>query len=1115
MQKKVGRWIQKIVVCLLLFFIVLPTNIHGEESKVVRVGLYLKDGYHTVDEDGAHRGFGYEYLQRVASYTGWTYEYVEGTLNECIKMLENGEIDLITGIQKTDKRIGKMNFSSSPTIYASICILQNSKGTVSYDDFESFNGKTIGTLAGSSINEDLAAYAEHNNFTYQEKEYPYSSDVLEALDKGEIDFACLVNNQNLGDARVVSQFGAVQFYYATSLARIDLLPDLNNAIIQIQRNNQAFLSDIYSKYYNSSSSIAFTKEEQAFIDEQKKIEVALYLDVGELFCHYDKHKQAYAGLAVDTMKLISKRTGLHFEYHEIPKGTSPLEYANEHPDEIIAPTLINSLVITSGKCVLFDPIIKGRMMAVTHDNSKINSEDSMRLVVPEDLLVMNNVLSQYFPNAKIISVDNHDECMAAVENGKADIALVNEMTGNYESQSPFYEDLQLANVAGINEDMTIALGNNSNPLLVSILKKAIGSITDRDTRQLVLNNTASTSYVMSNAELLYKYRYALGIAIVFGIWLFALIVSFDKSKRQQQKENEALLLAQERNKADKKYQDVLFRQANFDRLTGLYNQSHFYEVVDHMMSNHPEETYIFYHFNLEKFSLINDIYGFDAGDAVLCGIRDILQAEIGNKGVYSRLYADQFAVCIAKSCEIHNALTRNTVRYLNYHGQKIRVQMNVGVYERKDVKFTASECSDFANLSLREGSRVDDEHVSVYNDLIHEKLRMNQRITNSMEDALKNGEFQVYYQAQVDIRYGSLVGGEALIRWVKPDNTVIPPNVFIPVFEGNRFIYQVDCYVCEQVCKQLSIWRKLGKIVPISINLSRIDLEEPDLIPMLLSNLRKYDIPVEYLHLEITESMYVQDEENTFKVICNLRDKGFVVEMDDFGSGYSSLNMLKDMPIDVLKLDMGFFKGENHVARGGNIVEFVVKMAHSMGIIVIAEGVEKTETVDFLQSIHCCIVQGYLYGKPEPAEIFEKRLRSSALGMKMVEIPDDDSVSNLYWKIEALSNLMKDYDIQIMDYDPIYDFAKIVYTDADGNRQEISKLKYLENLPNNRGIHPEYKELMYNALKGKGPEPIRFDFLGRFNEEYNHSWYTAIVHYYFDENKKIRVIVTVCPKKDH
>ena len=258
-----------------------------------------------------------------------------------------------------------------------------------------------------------------------------------------------------------------------------------------------------------------------------------------------------------------------------------------------------------------------------------------------------------------------------------------------------------------------------------------------------------------------------------------------------------------------------------------------------------------------------------------------------------------------------------------------------------------------------------------------------QKLSSEMVEALENGQFEVYYQPQYDYENNSLVGAEALVRWNHPEKGMISPAVFIPMFERNGFITVLDEYVWEKACQDLRKWMDdKEKYIPISVsvNISRIDIYNPNLCKTLKNLVKKYNLNASALKLEITESAYMQSPEQLINVTKDLRANGFIVEMDDFGAGYSSLNILKDVPVDILKLDVNFLsKGEDD-SKGGHILSSIIRMAHWLNIPVIAEGVETKEQADYLKSLSCVYMQGYYFSKPLPKNEFEKILVKSEVG---------------------------------------------------------------------------------------------------------------------------------------
>ncbi|MBY1407178.1 EAL domain-containing protein, partial [Clostridioides difficile] len=260
-----------------------------------------------------------------------------------------------------------------------------------------------------------------------------------------------------------------------------------------------------------------------------------------------------------------------------------------------------------------------------------------------------------------------------------------------------------------------------------------------------------------------------------------------------------------------------------------------------------------------------------------------------------------------------------------------------------------------------------------YDKEMHKKILKEKEIENSMVDALNNGEFIVYFQPKYSLSDYQIIGAEALVRWDNPQKGLIPPIEFIPVFERNGFIVNIDFYVFEEVCKKIREWMDEGqKVVPISVNLSRMHFVNSNFIEKFKLIVDKYKIPTRLIELELTETAVLDNIEGLLDTMNNLKEKGFVISMDDFGTGYSSLNLLKELPVDILKLDRAFFTEKDESNNEKIVISNVIKMAKELKMKVISEGVETISQVEFLKQIGCDMVQGYLFSKPMPVKEFEK-----------------------------------------------------------------------------------------------------------------------------------------------
>lgn len=413
--------------------------------------------------------------------------------------------------------------------------------------------------------------------------------------------------------------------------------------------------------------------------------------------------------------------------------------------------------------------------------------------------------------------------------------------------------------------------------------------------------------------------------------------------------------------------------ATYDELTGIYNKQAFYAKTKEMLLDNPDKNFDLLRINIERFKVLNDLFGESTGDKLLRYIGKFLKEINLPLCVSGRLYADNFVVCYEAGKGDSRRMINTLQMVADSFAINNRTILSFGLYHIDDKTLPVSVMCDRANMALWKAKGNFKNPYCEYDEKMRQQVLKEQKIINAMEMAIQNKEFTLYLQPKYDIEKGAIIGAEALVRWISLENGFISPGDFIPVFENNGFVYEVDKFIWEESCRYLRKWLDEGREVhPISVNVSRIDLYDPKLVQHLVDLREKYQLPSQYLELEITESAYTEDPEQIITITRQLREAGFVILMDDFGTGYSSLNMLKDIQIDVLKLDMGFLKSSDYSAKGGNILTAILKMAESLKMQTIAEGVETKEQVEFLKSIGCKYVQGFYYSKPLPVDEFEK-----------------------------------------------------------------------------------------------------------------------------------------------
>lgn len=402
------------------------------------------------------------------------------------------------------------------------------------------------------------------------------------------------------------------------------------------------------------------------------------------------------------------------------------------------------------------------------------------------------------------------------------------------------------------------------------------------------------------------------------------------------------------------------------------NPSIFINRIAKFQAANPDRKYAYIQMDICKFKYINEKYGSDVGDNILQYISDTLGVLCDNEHLYCRLTADLFqVVTYYNSREEILAFVDMLDARLNKYGD-IKFTMAYGISIVDGTSTTYRKHGDEAALARIKSKSSVLNKALFYEDTLMDSVKIAGAIEEMEEEALKNGEFHVFLQPKYsyDKQEARIVGAEALVRWIGKDGKCKSPAEFIPVFEKNGFIFKLDCYMWECVCKMIRRWLDEGKTpIPISVNVSRAYLKNIDVVKYIKDLIEKYQVPIELFQLEITETA---ESKETLEYANRLKESGFVLMMDDFGSGYSSLNMLKDTPFDVLKMDRLFLDECLESENGKTIVSYVISMATDLGLGVIAEGVETRDVADFLYENGCDVLQGFFFSKPVPVEVFEK-----------------------------------------------------------------------------------------------------------------------------------------------
>ena len=456
---------------------------------------------------------------------------------------------------------------------------------------------------------------------------------------------------------------------------------------------------------------------------------------------------------------------------------------------------------------------------------------------------------------------------------------------------------------------------------------------------------------------LFRNRVLMALMVVFmiGIVCFALVSYFKNRK-------------------------AVYQVAYVDELTGLPSKAK-HKMDAQVLLDKQEQRYAYVTFDVDNFKYINEMFDYEYGNQMLIHIGKVVTHFTKKNELCARISSDNFAMLWedeGSKEDLTNRIRDLFNQIVDYREPEevvtvCTMKFSCGVYRIEEIKDINAIRAN-ANLARTECKKRALEDIVFYDDGMKNQRVEEKELEYDAKTALENNEFLVYFQPKYDVDTEKIIGAEALVRWEHPVRGILSPGSFIPVFEYNGFIVDLDLYVLDKVCELISAWLKVG-ITPvcISVNLSRMHLYEQDMVAKLTEVVNRYNVPPEYIEFELTESAFYEETDRLLRIMSEIKEAGFRLSMDDFGSGYSSLNLLRRLPVDVLKLDKAFFdNGEEHdEARGKRIVMHVISMAKDLEMEVVAEGVETKDQKDFLQGAKCDMIQGYYFARPMPLKEFE------------------------------------------------------------------------------------------------------------------------------------------------
>ena len=953
-----------VLICICTMSALPRENAHADsEQKTVKVGWY-ESSFNRIDDAGRRTGYAYEYQMKIAAYTGWKYSYVVGSWADLLQMLKDGEIDMMSDVSYTDERAEQMLYADSPMGAEDYYIFISPENTeITAEDYATLNGKKIGVNKGSIQIGFYEKWAQQHGVAAELVLLTTTeSESIELLLSGELD-AYITPNAAMDPARLtpVCKIGYSDYYFVVSQGRADLLQELNSAMNRIHDEDPYYQQRLFEKYVQAYGANAFlTSGEKKWLQNHGVVRVG-YQDNFMAFCAKNKNGDL-TGALKDYLECAAKcfaNGDVTFEAIAYSTAAAAVQGLQNGEVDCVFPSNLGSYDGEKMGIVMTPSITRTDIYAVSRrsNGELVLNGEHVIVAVNEGNPNYDAFLSENYPNWRKVYFSNTIDCLEAVSNGLADCVLISNY--RYNNLARVCDKLDLVTYAtGIGLDYTFAVREGDTELY-SIMAKIVGLVPASTV------NAALSYYLTEDSKMTFRDFVADNVVVIVAVISLIILLG-------------SCLVIWSMLKA-KKANDLV-KVTETDDLTGLYNSDYFFVYANRLYHEHPDVPRDAIVLNIEQFHTLNDFNGRGFGNSILREIgEEVFAIAKELDGIGGRFGADRFDV-YCRHTDDYYAIFDRIQNKLNTIVQNDSISIRMGVMPYVE-NIEPIEQFDRARSACSMARGKYKKRIIVYDDAMHERELRDRKLLGDFRRALDNYEFVVYYQPQYDVSGETprLVGAESLVRWQHPELGLLLPIDFVPLFEQNGKIFDLDKYVWTETARQIARWRaQFGVTIPVSVNLSRLDIFDPSLTNMLDTIVLKNGLERNLLKLEVTESAYTENADQLIHIVEGLRERGYVIEMDDFGTGYSSLNMLSSLPLDVLKMDRRFIKDIAAKERDVQLAELIIDISKRLGIPVVAEGIETEDQLRILKELGCIYAQGFFFAKPMHSNDFEAEIEKYA-----------------------------------------------------------------------------------------------------------------------------------------
>lgn len=932
----------------------LTVNANQEQQsqqRIVKVGLLQYPLFLYQDEEGKYSGYAYEYLNDISERNGWKYEFVKGSWKELYSQFQEGKIDILPSAQYGADATDDVAFSKIPMgrCYGMICALDES---CAFNDFKSLGNMKIGVIEGSNEIDEYRNRCNTAGITPKIQTYQTVEEQKKALEDGEIDGILMNSIQYEKQYHVLASFDYKDYFFMVKKQNQELLNQLDEAQQKIHENNPYYEDGLYNRYFLDvlSKGDYLDAEENQYLSTCGEIKVAVVDGVPPI--HYFNEKGEAKGMPVDVMDRIAKYYGMKVSY----------VHAKTYHDAID--------MVKNGEAQVW---VACPNRYELRDELGLNFSTSFMTLYPLKVTNKDEVTKQHNPvyavtefqrdyevtdkNAIFKVYSSSEECLEAVETGKADVAISNYYTIQYLMKKNDFSNLLFDDYEADGEAVSFAVSQNQDSRLLKILNKGINYIGKSGVQEIIYDNSAESTEVRVNSTSVSdddsRITTITGAIGVFGVILLFIYIIL-------------------RHKSD----GEIYHLSYTDYITGCPNYARFRLDASKILKKKRKDNYALLYLDVQDFKFINDSFGHVNGDKLLREINKAFVKILSDGEVAARVSADHFVALIKyenksdiqrKRMEIINSVMASS---LDKEMLKTLIY-KIGIYCLDPKDDNIDLVTDWAIYAEKTLPKEHKTKAVYFDDAMRQTLNREKQLEQDRVRALEEHEFIVYIQPKYDIEKERICGGEALCRWNHKERGFLNPGEFIPFFEKTGFVTKVDLYIFEELCKQM---REMidRNIMPmrISCNYSRKQLEDKNAPAKYETILKKYNIPPELIEIELTEEGAIADMDNVLYHAKKLKEIGFRLALDDFGSGYSSIQLIYMLPIDVVKFDKSIIDeiDENPLER--EIMKEILEITKRHNISIIWEGVEQVEQKEYIKEMGGRYIQGYLYGKPISYEDF-------------------------------------------------------------------------------------------------------------------------------------------------